>query len=73
MAEVVVVVHDGSEVAERVVTDSKELEAAVDADIAEFDKYFQGKLNNAPVLSSEKAIIKTYLWWKTHQEKSDAR
>lgn len=43
--------------------DMKKLEPIVDADIAEFDKYFQS-IGNEPVVRSEKAIIKTYLHWK---------
>ena len=72
MAEVLVSVVTGDEVDERAVSDRAELEAAVDADIAAFDAYFQKKLNNDPLLASEKAMLKTYLWFKTHTEKHDA-
>ncbi len=49
-----------------------QLEAAVDADIAKFDEWFQRELKNAPLIPSEKSCIKTYLYWKTHQEKLNA-
>lgn len=49
-----------------------QLEAAVDADIAKFDEYFQRELQNAPLIKSEVAVLKTYLYWKTHQEKLNA-
>ena len=45
----------------------KDLEEAVDEDIAEFDKYFQS-LGNGPLNGYEKAAIKTYLHFKTHAE-----
>lgn len=73
MTEVVVVVTEGDEATEEVVLDPKALEAAVDADIASFDAYFQEAMKNDPLIPSEKAMLKTYLWWKTHQEKHDAQ
>lgn len=42
------------------------LEEAVDKDIADFDMYFQNTLKNEPLTKSERAAIKTYLWFKTH-------
>lgn len=42
-----------------------ELEAIVDADIAAFDRYFQGELGNKPMSPAERAIVKTYLYYKT--------
>lgn len=72
MAEVVVYVTSGDEVTEQTVTDSKKLEEAVDADIVAFDEYFQKELKNEPLVRSERAIIKTYLHWKTHQERTNA-
>ena len=44
------------------------LEQAVDADIHEFARYFCQELNNDSLTRSERSIIKTYLWWKAHQE-----
>jgi hypothetical protein len=44
------------------------LEAVVDADIADFEEYFCEELKNDSLAKSERSIIKTYLWWKTHQE-----
>ena len=43
--------------------DDCNLEKAVDEDIFEFSEFFRG-LGNDPVVSGEKAIIKTYLAWK---------
>lgn len=73
MSAVVVIVTEGDDVDESHITDSVELEAAVDADITAFDEYFQRELkNDEPLSKSERAIVKTYLWWKTHQEKPHA-
>lgn len=44
-------------------------ELSVDADIEKFDKYFQEELKNDPLIPSEKAMLKTYLWFKLHGEK----
>ena len=44
-----------------------ELEEAVDVDIKGFDVYFQS-LGNDPLNGPEKAIVKTYLWYKLHRE-----
>lgn len=44
----------------------EELEKEVDADIAEFEEYFCKKLKNSSLAAPEKAILKTYLYWKTH-------
>ena len=40
------------------------LKAEVDADIEKFEEYFK-TLGNDPLAPSEKAIISTYLWYKT--------
>jgi hypothetical protein len=40
-----------------------ELKDEVDADIAEFDKAFQG-MDNDPLTRSERAILSTYLYFK---------
>jgi hypothetical protein len=50
--------------------DGKELEQEVDEDIKQFDLWFQKSGQNDPLTNSEWAIIKTYLWWKTHQTQS---
>lgn len=54
----------------KVVTEGvQDLEAAVDADLAAFEKWFQGHLQNGePLVSSERAILKTYLYFKTRVE-----
>ncbi len=39
-------------------------EKVVDADISDFNSFFQGELNNAPLTGAEKATIKRYLGWK---------
>jgi hypothetical protein len=43
------------------------LENEVDDDIEAFDKYFQS-LGNDPLNKFERAVVKTYLHWKTHGE-----
>jgi hypothetical protein len=43
------------------------LEATVDEDIAAFDVWFQQQADNAPLVGSERAILKTYLYFKTHE------
>lgn len=40
------------------------LERAVDADIDAFEKYFCGELKNDSLSKPEKAILKTYLFFK---------
>ena len=43
------------------------LEEAVDEDIAQFEKFMMEKVDSSgPLSGPEKAIIKTYLWWKTN-------
>ncbi len=44
------------------------LEQIVDADIEKFREYFCGELGNDSLSAPERSIIKTYLWWKTHQK-----
>lgn len=41
-----------------------EVEREVDADIDEFERWFASKVENGPLLHAERAILKTYLWWK---------
>lgn len=49
--------------------DGNTLEQVVDADINAFDAFFQNALkNDVPLVGSERAILKTYLWWKTHEQ-----
>lgn len=38
-------------------------EKIVDADIKAFDEWFRG-LGNDPLIHMEKAVLKTYLWYK---------
>lgn len=45
---------------------SRPLEAVVDDDIKKFEVWFRDHLQNGePLVSAEKAILKTYLRWKT--------
>lgn len=44
------------------------IEPAVDKEIENFDQFFQSELKNEPLLKSEKALLKTYLFWKTRSE-----
>jgi hypothetical protein len=46
----------------------EELEKVVDEDLKEFAKFFCKGLKNESLANAERAIIKTYLWWKTHEE-----
>lgn len=48
------------------VEEAPTLEQVVDADIAEFEEYFCKMLKNSSLAAPEKAILKTYLYWKTH-------
>jgi len=72
MSKVAVLVCVGDDNGDLVDLVGAELEATVDEDIAEFDTYFQKALRNEPLVFSERAILKTYLHWKTHQETTDA-
>lgn len=45
-----------------------ELKKEVDEDLARFDVWFQ-KQGNDPLTGAERAILATYLWWKTQIEK----
>jgi hypothetical protein len=45
-------------------------ESDVDAEIAAFDTWFQGRGNEA-LVKSERAILKTYFWFKLRAEKKD--
>jgi len=47
------------------------LEHAVNEDIAHFEEWFRG-LKNDPLVRSEVAILKTYLFWKVKGD-SDAK
>ena len=72
MSKVAVLVCVGDDNGDLIDLEGADLEAAVDEDIAEFDRYFQQALKNEPLVFSERAILKTYLHWKTHQETTDA-
>ena len=51
----------------------KDLEEEVDEDIAEFEKFMIEKVDDSgPLHRVEKAIIKTYLHWKTHAEETSS-
>jgi len=45
----------------------EELLKAVTEDILRFDKFFQKVGSQAPLVNSEVAIIKSYLWYKLHE------
>lgn len=59
------------------VADNTALEAAVDADIAAFNEWFLKKQRDDQALEpqglvrSERAILKTYLFFKTRGERKD--
>lgn len=51
----------------------KQLEELVDKDIADFEKFMMEKVDQSgPLSGPEKAIIKTYIWWKTHAEEASS-
>jgi hypothetical protein len=51
----------------------KELEAAVDEDLARFEKFMMEEVDDSgPLSGPEKAIIKTYIHWKTHATKASS-
>ena len=45
-----------------------ELNLVVDEDIAKFDEVFQTELGNSPLVPSERAAIKTWIWFKIHRD-----
>ncbi len=47
----------------------EEQEKTVDEEIAAFDAWFQSK-GNDPLVKSERAILKTYFWYKLRGEKN---
>lgn len=46
------------------------MERMVDADIKEFDEYFQKVLGNDPLVRGESAIIKTFLYYHLVHKKT---
>lgn len=46
--------------------DRSELEKESDRELAEFDAWFQSK-GNSPLVRSEKAIVKTFLYYLAHK------
>lgn len=46
-----------------------ELEKLVDADLVEFNKFWQTEMENSKLTAHELGVIKTYVWWKTHPPK----
>ncbi|WP_394831799.1 hypothetical protein LVJ94_35315 [Pendulispora rubella] len=44
-------------------------EADVDAEIKRFDQWFQTRLGNTPLTGSERAVVKTYIWFMHHGPK----
>ncbi len=47
-------------------------EELVNEEVEAFNKYFQEELKNEPLISFERAVLKTYLLWKTRTEKLNA-
>lgn len=53
--------------------EGKPLEEEVDEDLRAFEQYFTSQVDpsGGPRLSRpEYAILKTYLWWKTHEKET---
>lgn len=51
----------------------KEMEEIVNADVVAFEKFFGEKLKNGGLSGPERSIIKTYIYWKTHDEEEILR
>lgn len=49
-----------------VVEDRKVVEAVVDADIDNFDAWFRNVVGDGPITNIEKAIIKSYVYYKLY-------
>ena len=54
------------------VVDGTKLEAIVDEDLKGFSRFYCKVVGNAELSDFERAAIKTYLWWKTHDENNVA-
>lgn len=52
-------------------TRDEDFEKAVDKDLEEFDQWAQKKLGQ-PIVRSERAILKTYLWYKMKEANAPA-
>ena len=67
-----VVVLDGRD-ASAVDLPGKDLEEVVDADLADFEKFMMEKVDDSgPLSGPEKAILKSWIWWKTHAEEASS-
>lgn len=53
--------------------DGKELEQEVDAELGAFSEFFCKALNNSSMTGAERAIIKTWLYWKFHESDLKAK
>lgn len=49
--------------------EKENLEKVVDGDIDKFDVWFQKTVGAEPIVRSERAILKAYLWYKIRGEK----
>jgi hypothetical protein len=47
--------------------EGKELEKLVDLDLDSFAEFFCKALNNSQLSGPERAIVKTWLYWKFHE------
>lgn len=47
-------------------------EASIREELDAFDQFFQKELKNEPLVRVEAAILRTYLFWKTRTEKTNA-
>lgn len=52
------------------ITDRKAVEVAVDRDLEGFDMWFRHVVGDGPVTSFEKAILKSYLYYKLYGAES---
>lgn len=56
-----------------VTVEGKELEAIVDRDLEAFSDFFCRGLGNSSLTGPEKAIVKTWLYWKLHEAELSAK
>ena len=61
------------EISETEGKDGAELEAEVDRDFSEFAEWFRVNVDSDPITRNEMALLKTYVWHKTHPGQAPKR
>ena len=59
-------IYSNEELVDTSAVKGADLEAMVDEDINAFELWFKERGLGDNLLLPERAVIKTYLWWKTH-------